>query len=259
MRSNFLRLPISSFMLVAFVLGCLNELEQPFDLNLYGYAYFPLEVGKFRVYEVDSLQFDIGVNDLPTVDSARFYVREEVVEILQAQTGEEVYRIERYRADDLDEPWKIMDVTTESLTTNQAHRTENNLRFINLVFPIEEGVVWDGNQFIPDDIVVFVAGESVEMFKNWRYEILSEGLSESIGQHTFESVATVQQANDENEIEFRFSQEKYAENVGLVYRERWILDSYCKYTGETGPCIGLDWRSKSGRGFIMREAIIDFN
>ncbi len=239
--------------------SCQSDTEDPIDPSVYGHEYFPLEIGKYRVYQVDSIQFDIGNNNLPETDSSRFYIREEIKEVIEGVEGEQVYRIERYRTESLDEPWSIMDVTTETRGVNQAMRTEGNLRFINLIFPMREGITWDGNLFLPDDIIVFVSGEAIEMYKNWSYEFLSVDQQESVEDLTFSDVATVQQANDENEIEFRWSQEKYAKNVGLIYRERWILDSYCKYTGDTGPCIGLDWRTKSGRGFIMREQIIDHN
>ena len=248
--------------IVLFLLGlfsCKDELVPSIDQSIYGYEYYPLEVGKFRIYRVDSIQFDLGGNDLPIQDSATFYVRDDVVEVFKDQTDLDVYRIERYRSSDPAGPWTIQDVVTQSRTTNQAYYTENNLRLISLVFPVERGVRWDGNAFIKDDIIVFIRGESLEMFKGWDYEILSVDSSEVIGDISHDQVVTIQQANNDNVIELRYSQEKYAKGVGLVYRQREIMDSYCKYIGTNEPCIGLDWREKAGRGFIMRETLIAHN
>ncbi len=97
------------------------------------------------------------------------------------------------------------------------------------------------------------------MFKGWDYEILSVDSSEVIGDINHDQVVTIQQANNDNVIELRYSQEKYAKGVGLVYRQREIMDSYCKYIGTNELCIGLDWREKAGRGFIMRETLIAHN
>lgn len=241
------------------VVACSSELEDSIDQAIYGYDYFPLELGRYRVYEVDSLQYDLGASNLPVVDSSRFYIREEMVEVFTNQLGETIYRIERYRANTLGDPWQIVDVTTESRSVNQAYHGENNLRFINLVFPVETGLEWDGTAFIPEDLIIYVRGEAIEMFKSWSYKILSSGETETIGGFTYEEVATVQQADNDNAIEFRFGVEKYAKGIGLVYKERQIYDSYCKYIGQTEPCIGKAWHEIAGRGFLTRETLIDHN
>ena len=239
--------------------SCKDELAAPIDESVYGYEYLPLEMGKFRIYQVDSIQFDIGASDLPIQDSSTFYVREEVVEIFTDETGIDVYRIERYRSEDPGGPWFVQDVITQSRTVNQAYYSENNVRLINLVFPVQEGVRWDGNAFIKEDINVFIRGEAIEMYKGWDYEILSVDVPETLGSIMFEHVATVQQADNNNEIEYRFSREKYARGVGLIFRHREILDSYCKYIGTNEACFGKAWREKAGRGFIMREMLIAHN
>jgi len=244
-------------LLVFMVVGaCKNEFEPPLNESIYGHEYYPLEVGKFRIYRVDSIQFDLGANDLPIQDSSTYYVRDDYVETFKDQTGLDVFRIERYRSPDPGGPWAIQDVVTQSRTVNQAYYSENNLRLINLVFPVEKGIRWDGNAFIKDDIIVFIRGESLEMFKGWEYEVLSVDSSEVVGDITFDQVATIQQANNNNAIEFRYSMEKYAKGVGLIFRHREIMDSYCKYIGNNEPCIGKAWREKAGRGFIMRETLI---
>ncbi|MBX2816201.1 MAG: hypothetical protein KTR24_09390 [Saprospiraceae bacterium] len=235
------------------ILQSCSEQEDPIPESLYGYEYFPLELGQSRTYQVDSIQFDIGSNGAPIQDSSRFYLREDFVEVFENQLGEQIYRIERYRAPDLDGPWVVWDVTTESRTVNQAFRTENNIRYINLVFPAKEGTRWDGNAFVDEDRIVLVRGSSLQMFRNWSYEITSSDVPEEIGPLTYPEVMTVQQAADTNLIEIRYSLEKYAKGVGRVYHEQWILDSFCKYTGMPEPCIGVPWRRKAGRGFIIRS------
>lgn len=239
--------------------GCSNSLESPIDPAIYGYEYFPLEVGKYRIYQVDSIQFDIGAGNLPIRDSSTFYLREEVKELVQDFEEADVFRIERSRSDQPTGPWQIWDVVTASRSVNQAFYTENNIRLINLVFPLSKGIRWNGTSFINDQIIVFIRGESVEMYKGWEFEVLEEGMSEQIGSVVYPEVATVQQSNSENIIERRYSVEKYAKGVGLIFQERQIVDSYCKYLGITEPCIGKEWIEKSGRGFFSRQSLLEYN
>jgi len=238
---------------------CSADYEDPLDESTYGYDYFPLSNGDTRIYQVDSIQFDLDDRGIPTFDSSRYFIREVVVERFENDLGETVYRVEKYRTESLQEPWLIDGVLTMSRNARQAFYREDNLRFINLVFPIEEGVTWDGNAHIRSDMNVFVRGESIQMFANWVYRIASVGLAETIGVNTYQEVVTIQQADVENAIERRFSQEKYAKDIGLIYREREILDSYCKYTGDLGPCIGKTWFEKAGRGFRTVEMLIEHN
>jgi hypothetical protein len=240
------------------LLSCKSELLETVDPSIYGYEYYPLEVGKQWIYEVDSIQFDIGNNNLPVSDSVRFYIKEEIKELLKDQLGQDLYRIERYRSQNPDGPWANLDVVTASKSTNQAFRTENNLRIINLVFPLEDRIRWDGLAYVAEDVIIFVKGEKLELFKGWEFQVSDFAASENIGSVAYQDIVTVQQADEDSVIELRYSIEKYAKGIGLVYRERRILDSYCKYIGETTPCQDKTWREKAGRGYITKEILIDY-
>ncbi|MEL6865958.1 MAG: hypothetical protein AAFP19_16145, partial [Bacteroidota bacterium] len=67
----------------------------------------------------------------------------------------------------------------------------------------------------------------------------------------FDSVATIYQADNENAIELRYSIEKYARNIGLVYREMRILD--------TQAIVDDPWEEKAQKGFIIRQQITRHN
>ncbi len=242
-----------------FLFQCNSTVEDPIDESVYGYDYYPLEVGKYRTYKVDSIQFDVGARDLPVVDSSSFYLRVEIVEVYKDHEGIDIYRAERHRGTSVDGPWDIVDVLTYSRSVNQGFYTENNVRLINLVFPVEEGVIWDGNSYVKDDLIVFINGESIEMFKGWNFEITSEGVAEEIGGNNYPETATIVQADTDNIIEKRYSTEKYAKGVGLVFRERQIVDSYCKYIGVNDQCVNKEWIEKAGRGFFMREVLVEHN
>ncbi len=241
---------VSICYLIFLVLAC-KETPDNYKPD-FGYEYYPLEIGKYWVYSVDSTIYDPTGDSLVT--QSHSLVKEIITDTISDNIGNALYKIEHFerQADTL--PWQVTKVLTQSIIDNKGLRTEDNLRFIKLPFPVKENDQWDGNAFFDPLLIVTVAGESIQMFKSWFYKIEQINEQEVIGNYTFPSVATVRQADDENLIELRISREKYAKGVGLVYREMWILDTQC-----IEPCIGKTWEEKAEKGFILKQTIIDYN
>ncbi len=217
-----------------------------------GLAYYPLEVGKFIEYQVDSTIFD--PNGEATVFSTTTFVKEEIIDTLTDNIGNILYKIERFErtADSL--PWNIKKVLTVSVQGNQAIRTEDNLRFVKLTFPVKKGVSWDGNIHFNNGLIVVLEGETLEMFKGWKYRTKTANEPANVGDFQFAETVTVEEANNENLIELRRSSAIYAKDIGLVYRELWILDTQC-----IDDCIGKTWEEKAEKGFILRQTILKHN
>ena len=205
------------------------------------------------VYQVDSVIYDITQSGTEQIFSTAF-IKEEIVETFTDNTGRQVYRIERYYRQDETNPWEIKDVWTAGVRNNQAERTEENLRFIKMVFPLREGTIWNGNLFIDETTIIPIAGESLEVYKNWEYEVIGVGVPDEIRGIVYDEVATMTQANNENLIEYRYSLEKYAKNIGLIYKEMKILDTQC-----IDACEGQPWEDKAEKGFILRQFLISHN
>ncbi len=226
---------------------------EDFEID-FGYDYFPIEIGKYRTYVVDSVLYDIGDNEEIIVTNSRTFVKHVIADTIVDNLGRLGFKIERYErlSDTLD--WIIKDIWTTIRTDEGAEWIEENLRFLKMVFPLKEGVDWDGNKYIDITTIIPIAGESVEVFKSWSYEVLSVDESEQVGDETFENVATISQASSENLIELRYSQEKYAKGIGLIYREMKILDTQCII-----ECENQSWEQKAEKGYILTEQIIDWN
>ncbi len=235
---------------LALLAACKTEPDD-FDRD-FGYDYYPLEIGQFLTYRMDSTIYDPTGDSL--VSQSTSFLKEIVVDSFTDLTGSTVFRIEQYQRAVDSLPWSIKKVVTASVTDNQAQRVEDNLRFIKLTFPVRENVSWDGNVFFDSGTKVTVAGETLEMFKSWSYRILQAGQPETIGGDSFPDVVTIQNADSENLIELRQAHEKYARDVGLVYRELWILDTQC-----IEDCIGMNWEEKAEKGFILKQTLIDHN
>lgn len=233
-----------------FLFSCKTK-KDTFELNL-GTEYFPLEIGKFSVFEMDSIIFD--PNGEQMIRQSITQLKEEIVDTLRDNNNNLVYRIEQFTRLGDTLPWTINNVYTAGIVDDQAQRTEENLKFIKMTFPIRDNRSWDGNAFIDDGIIILVAGETIEMFKGWDYRIKEVDLIDTIGTDIFEPVVLIKQADNENAIELRHSIEKYAPNVGLIYREISILDTQC-----IEDCEGQPWEEKAEKGFILKQRLLDYN
>lgn len=236
--------------LSALLLASCKNVQDDFATE-FGFDYYPLKVGKYLTYHIDSIIYD------PTGDSlvrSSSIIKETIVDSFIDLSGTPVFRIEQYQrmADTL--PWTIKNVITASISSDVAIRVEDNFRFIKLTFPLWINKTWNGNAFFDPNTKVIVAGETLEMFKSWNYKVLGLAEPHTVGSFSFPDVATIQNADNENLIEYRKAFEQYAKGVGLVYRELWILDSQC-----IEDCIGLSWEEKAEKGFILKQTLIDYN
>lgn len=224
------------------------------------YAYFPLAIGQYVVYQVDSIVYDFAPSGGTVRDSSRTFVRETVTDTLRDQTGQLLYRIERSERRSPSEPWALRRIETAARSASQAIRQENNFRFLRLIFPMDRRSEWDGNLWIDETREIEIAGERMRPFANWRYEVDSIDVAASVGAFTFDSTLLVTEADETNIIERRLSQARYAKHVGLVWREQWILDSqYCNQTPPPADCDTRPWALKAEKGYILRQVVLEFN
>ena len=153
------------FILSSLLIFSCKKTEDPYKIDDFGHEYFPLSVGKFIEYEVDSMVYSLLTDSL--IVESKTFVREEIVDTLSDNLGNTLYKVERFEKKDLNNDWQIRKVFTQSLIENQAFRTEDNLKIMPLVFPIRENKSWNGNIFLDEFQTISVNGENVDMFKEW--------------------------------------------------------------------------------------------
>jgi hypothetical protein len=224
------------------------------------YDYFPLRIGRSAVYSVDSIVYDFAAGGGTQRIASRTFVRERVADTLRDNTGALQYLIERYERRDPKQAWQLTGVGTATRNKTQAGRTENNLRFLNLVFPLSRRSAWNGLVWIDADREIEIAGERMRPFSNWRFEVDSIDVPQKIGTFRFDSVLVVTEADDTNIIERRFSKARYAMGVGLVSKEQLILDSqYCNKPQPPSDCATKPWVEKAEKGYILKQTILEYN
>lgn len=230
---------------VLYFTGCAKETEV-IDESTFGYDYFPLSTGQVRVYSSDSIIYD---NNGTKIDTFRSFIKEEIAEVFENENNTISYRVNRFFRQDTSRAWTRMNTWTASREKNRAIRTEENLKFVKLVFPIKKGQRWDGNVFLDENIKIDVAGEKIEAYKNWKYRIEETNLNYDFNGTAITAIK-VNLVDDSSIIDRRKVIEYYGKNVGLLKKEMTILDS-------DGSRPNDPWELKAQRGFIHVLTLID--
>lgn len=206
------------FMIIA-GLSCKQHVIPP-DNVLLGKDYFPLSVGHFIEYDVDSFKF----NDFTkSIDTFYFELRDVIEEEFQDNEGRRSWLVNRFKRQDNSYPWK--DNLTYFITETPAgiEVVEDNLRFIKMVFPVKDNTKWAGNVYLPANLL-----NELKWLTGWEYKYVNNSQPYDNGFLQFENTVTVNQAdvmvNDsldtDNYSARTFSKEVYAKNVGLVLKEQ---------------------------------------
>jgi len=223
-------------------------------------AYFPLEIGKYVEYQADSIIYDFSTGGSTIRDSSSILVREEITDTVRDITGELVFVIERSERNNDTQPWVVRNIWSATRNGSQAIRSENNLRFLRLVFPFDNRTRWDGNVWIDEYQEIEIAGERIQPFVNWGYRVDAYDVSAQVGTFTFDSVLVITEVDETNAIERRFSRSWYAKDIGLVRREQEILDSqYCNQIPAPSDCLTKPWKEKAQKGFTLKQWLINHN
>ena len=249
------------FLFVIGLAACTNQqLTQPVPVDSTQLDYFPLEIGKYRIYQTDSIVFDFALGGATAQDSSRTYVKEEVVDTIRDQEGRLVFLIDRLERSNLGIAWRYKSTNSAIRTDKQAIFSEGNWRFLKLIFPMDRRTDWDGNLWIDETREIEIAGERMRPFSNWNYAVDSIDIQSLVGSFVFDSTLLVTEADDANIIERRYSRVRYAKHIGLVWREQWILDSqYCNQFPPPADCASIPWNQKAEKGYILRQTILSFN
>ena len=147
----------------------------------------------------------------------KYRIKEKLEEIFIDNQGRKAIKLVRYmkKYNDMvsydNMPWVIKDVWNYTKTNTTLEVVEEDVRYTKLIFPVKEAASWNGN--------------AQNSLTEWNYTYDYVDKAEIINGTKFDNVLLVIQKKDKNNVLHReYFIEKYAKNVGLVYRE--IKDLY---------------------------------
>lgn len=173
-----------------------------------GYDYYPKNLGKYVIYDVDSVIYD-QLTFLPT--TYKYQIKEKIEEQFTDAQGKPALRLMRYikKYDSLipysQMSWAVKDAWQVNVNSTSVQVVEENVRFSKLSFPVKTGNAWDGNAF--------------NTIGEWDYVYNYMDNKETINSVNLDKVLMVTQKNFRTLISDQYYIEKYARGVGLVYRE----------------------------------------
>ncbi len=120
---------ITSIIIITFC-SCSEEIKT-LPQDTLGLQYYPIEIGNFRTYQVDST---IIANQGAVRESSTSFVKEEIVNVNITETGDSTFIIRRSESATLDGGFVAKDVWTVTKTLENVIRNEENLEFMKMLF-----------------------------------------------------------------------------------------------------------------------------
>jgi len=216
--------------------GCDSNIEP--DPSSIGIDHFPLAIGDFRVYQMETVKFTFSGD----ADTSVFQLKEAVVDSFENQEGGITFVLNRFSRDSSLDPW-ILDSAWSARKNNfQAILVENNEPFVKLTFPAQEDKLWNGNTLNSRGEDVYIMEDVFQEFTLDSPDSLDD---------LFDNTITVVQSDFDDKItRTDLRKEVYALNIGLIYKETTIL-SFCSDPN----CLGQEI-IESGRD--LKQTLIDF-
>jgi hypothetical protein len=244
MRQSFLTRLLLSFLVACTFFSCKKTTDTT-DASLYDperlKEVMPLQVGKYISYRLDSLVF---VNFQRTPEIHSYKVKHVVDALVTDNLNRPSYRIYRYITSGPDtDDWQPNGSYFITPLSDRVEVIDDNLRVIKLFLPIKEGFEWKGNSYLPVDPYGpygFNFSNDDDM-KNWKFYYDTPSPDFSYDGNNYTDVYTVEQQADSSNVPVTPLQqvyayktrsvEKYARNIGLVYKELALWE----YQPSSGP------------------------
>lgn len=189
---------IVAILLTFGALACHKEVND--SSIIYGYEYFPTEIGSYKTYDVVEIFHDVDL--LPQHDTMRYQIKEVLTEELIDDEGDTIQKIKRYVRESDTSIWIIQDIWTQKRTSTTAEVVGENGRVIKLVFAIAYDRFWNGNAL----------NSSVAL--NSYYEDIY--LPYTLNEVVYDSTVRVEKEDFLSFIDYRREYEIYARNIGLI-------------------------------------------
>ncbi len=234
-----------TFLTCSFLSSCyLEDTELPFI----GYEYFPVELGRFVEYRVDSLWQDDPIGQIGSGE-VHYLLRDVNESNFTDEENRDAVRVERFWRQEAQENWSVKDIWHRVSTAEIAEQNEENVIFIKHNFPVKEEKSWDGNaRNTLQSLQELYVQTSIP--EEWSYTYKNVHEPYSINGFDFDSTVTVLQLDRPAIFGLNvFAQEVYAKDIGLIHKQLMIYDIQQDQNNPT---------DKDTVGFSFEMVVTDF-
>jgi hypothetical protein len=171
--------------------------------------YYPLETGRFVIYEAMEIQHDDQAIILS--DTNKFFLKTVIGEEIEDLMGDQAHKFYRYTRTNENDPWVIKDVWTTKLKSNRVELVEENERIVKLVFAPTPDKEWDMNAYNAEDKML-VRYDETSLHKSYT------STPSNFPATSLDSTIRVNQQNFFSLVDDRKKYEIYAKGIGLVHK-----------------------------------------
>ena len=214
MNENIFKIRFVGVLLSSLLLAC-DNINSNLPPSQDGGKFFYPNIGQSVVYDVEDTQYELTGKF--TVKN--YQLKESIASTFKDLEGKEALRIERYRRENDSQKWTIDSIFIAKREIDKALKTENNVTYVKIVFPIKEGVKWNGNAYNS-------LGNDIYELKKVNQKFQTNG-------QNFDNTFSVIQQNDSTLVDLKRRIEVYVENIGMIYQEKTNV-LYCN----SGDCLG---------------------
>lgn len=165
--------------------------------------FYPLKVGSYFSYNVDSIYYDDFTG---TSDTFYMQIKEVLADTFRDGSDQLNYRLERFykydpgttSIDFSSISWTLQDVWFVTVSDFGIQRVEENIRKVSLINPVVEDLEWNGNAY--------------NSLSEWEYEYSKVDTA----YQSYDSCVYITQLDEENKIDKRYYEQVYARGIGLV-------------------------------------------
>lgn len=171
-----------------------------------GYEYYPLNVGQYRIYDVEEIRYLVS-----GFDTTNYQLRETIFDSIPS-VDRTIYLLRRDVRADAMADWESDSIWTVTRTSSYLSITENNVPFIKLTFPVTPGREWDGNSL------------NTRSDLTYYYQSVDDQLIDSIS--TLKHIRLIIEDIEENVTGLDLRSEMYVEGIGLVEKD-YLTQTKC--------------------------------
>ncbi len=247
---------VLSFLCIIFGLFHFSACEETFEEVTFienSSDYFPNKIGTWAEYQVDSTIYSVFVEGGRKEVSIQ--LREELTEEFTDNEGRTAVLVRRFFRYDKTKNWNEINPTVwyQVKDEKQAERMEGEKRFVKMVFPISTHRTWEGNTYLNTENAGkgWLNEYELGAYDGWEYRYQNIENPQTLGNLTFDNTVTILQEDYEDKINRRYGLESYAKDVGLIYKEEWILNADDTFMDDP-------WPDHADRGHVIKMQITDY-
>lgn len=234
--------------------SCKKEtITEQYSVPMY-YDYYPMSVGKWIEYDGDSILYK-HITTGVVRDTVRYVLREEYESSFLGPDSTSNFRIFVKIKYEGDTSFQNIFTWYVQRNGNFIDKTEENLRFEKLSFPILAGRSWNGSTYISEPTDFNDPDwDLLKFYQNWDYIYMYTHQAENINSHALDSVSKVLEIDSRSKIHKTLVFEKYANHIGMVEKEFWKISRPTICAG----CTELDY-DQAEDGYIVHLRLKDHN